>query len=120
MSSDHFCAILEGIESGLSQIKTQQRKHLMISISVEVTAKHDPTFHAIHFTRNIGRIINALKASDVNDFMFILNLPATDDDTLDEMFRNVCNLSIMNTKVIRILRKFIITNEHCKINGYRE
>eukprot|EP01083_Nonionella_stella_P259055 884811_1 len=119
-SPSHFCAILEGIESGLSQIKTQQRKHLRISISVETTAKHDPAFHAIHFTMNIGRIINALKASDVNDFMFMLNLPGTDDDALDEMFRNLCNLSIMNTKVIRILRKFIITNENCKINGYRD
>eukprot|EP01083_Nonionella_stella_P154717 498911_1 len=86
----------------------------VVYFSVEVTAKHDPTFHAIHFTRNIGRIINALKASDVNDFMFISNLPATDDDALDEMFCDVCNLWIMNTKVIRILQKFIITNENCK------
>eukprot|EP01083_Nonionella_stella_P046673 124959_1 len=119
----HFGSILDGIERGLLAIKmskTQQRKNLKIYVSAEKKGDHDPAFNAMDFTINFGRIINSLEACDINDFMFVLNIPGTNDKlALGQIFSNMCNLST-KTKVIRVHRKFIITNENCKINGYRD
>eukprot|EP01083_Nonionella_stella_P046675 124967_1 len=119
----HSRSILDGIESGLFEIKMlqkpPQRKNLKIYISFEATGKHDPRFHAIDFTMNFGRIIYSLEASNIPDFMLVLNLPGIDDDAVNEISHNVCKL-LTNTNVTTVHKKLIVTNKNCKINGYQD
>eukprot|EP01083_Nonionella_stella_P133254 405061_1 len=113
--SNIFPYILDGIECGLFKNKKQSKKQLKICIHVA-----DLEFKANDFILNVGRIVKALEASTLNDFMFIWKLhPETNDDQLSQVFKNLCELNV-HSKIFQVDNRFIVTNENCKINGYRE
>eukprot|EP01083_Nonionella_stella_P284349 967972_1 len=115
-----FCSVLEGIECGLFETKQLQRTQLKIHIIfLEWNSGHS-TAKANTFALNVGRIVNSLESSAIDDFMFIWNLSQlddVDDDLSKRIFSRLCNISV-HTKVFQHKHIFGITNPHCKINGY--
>eukprot|EP01083_Nonionella_stella_P024491 67582_1 len=73
------------------------------------------------FTLNVGRIVNSLCTSKVDQFMFIWKFECENEPnkaSLNEVFCNLCSLST-RIKVVQLGKRFIITNKNCKINGYQ-
>eukprot|EP01083_Nonionella_stella_P150956 481704_1 len=120
---DDFCSVLDGIASGLVEIKrnNQPKQQLKICFGVNNTI----FFGENDLILGVSRIVDALKASTVKDFMFIVRVYNCQNDELDDIFKNLCDLQrnvfrwdfkiISGTKI----ETFIITNDNCKINGYR-
>eukprot|EP01083_Nonionella_stella_P293463 998024_1 len=111
--SDHFYSVLDGIEIGLFKTK-KQPKHQM-KICIEITYSQ---FKGNDFVLNVGRIVNALEASSINDFMLIwksCHRVIQNDDKLNDIFKNLCQL---HTSVFLADNRLIITNDNCNISGY--
>eukprot|EP01083_Nonionella_stella_P270555 916324_1 len=113
---NHFCSVLEGVECGLLKTKRLNRTELKIHI---ICNEWNSEVKAITVALNVGRVVNSLESSAINDFMFIWELSDddVDDDLLKETFSELCNISV-HTKVLRHQDVFTITNQQCKINGF--
>eukprot|EP01083_Nonionella_stella_P092155 257881_1 len=112
-----FCAMLEGIESGLLQTKRQRRAELKITINIcGVNVSSNDSI-----TLNVGRVINTLESSDINDFMFICKFLHVLSDDVNDIFEALSNIISIHTKIIRVehCTQLIIANQNCKISGYR-
>eukprot|EP01083_Nonionella_stella_P043116 116374_1 len=114
--SSHLGSLLEGIERGLFGTKTRHRAELKISIRVR-----DGGLKPSDFTFDVARVINALEACDINDFMFIWRFKPLKKE-LDSSI--LMGLKTRHSKVFQNENSqfihFIITNHNCKINGYQD
>eukprot|EP01083_Nonionella_stella_P173004 595405_1 len=114
IASHSFCSLLEGIEHGLFKTKTQHRTQLKIRIDVP-----NDDFQPKDFTFNVARIINALEACNINDFMFIWKLPRLTDDESTALHKDLRNISMHSQAFQSQCERnstFIITNPNCTIN----
>eukprot|EP01083_Nonionella_stella_P159777 521625_1 len=111
-----FCSILAGIECGLSGIRSRDKNELKIEICLKGANKENTK----DFALNVGRVINALELSSIDDFMFILYFKGRKSDGLWQGIYNSLCIGSQHTKVMRYEHKIVITNQNCKINGYRD
>eukprot|EP01083_Nonionella_stella_P159865 521968_1 len=108
-----FMEALEGIQRGLFKIKNQHKKEMIIAIRT-----YGLQAEAINVTLNVGRLVQSLESSDINDFMFVWNFfDEVEDDEMNEIFQKLCNVCGHNVNVLRCEHKLIIANLNCKING---
>eukprot|EP01083_Nonionella_stella_P111462 326908_1 len=114
LASCYFDSLLEGIECGLLKMKKQHKKELKIEIDI-----YGSQAESKDFVLSVGRLVNSLETSAINDFMFIWNLCDVDDETLAQIYSDLSNISV-HTKVLQRQHGFVITNPNCKINGYRD
>eukprot|EP01083_Nonionella_stella_P301686 1036354_1 len=101
-------SFLDGIECGLNKTKAQQRKQFKICVEFQEFKVND-------FISNIRRVVKALDASNIRDFQFICTLSHSMSAHYWNLFRHLRNLST-HTKVIRVRKSFIISNENSKLN----
>eukprot|EP01083_Nonionella_stella_P259056 884813_1 len=111
VNHNEFGSMMKGIECGLLKIKRQRRLELKVHISIQSWSSDAKTDD---FTLYVGRLVNALESSAIDDFMFI-----GECYRMNEIFKDLCNVSL-HTQVIQRKNKFIIANSNCKINGFRD
>ena len=117
--SDKLIGILNGIEKGLIQSKKRRTRQMKIKIGM---TRFDDTEKARGVTSNIGKVIQLLEMSNIEDVMFIWDIR---DHFLidDEILMGDIVLECMKCEIYADLTNdmtIIISNKNCKINRYHE
>eukprot|EP01084_Bolivina_argentea_P282810 484191_1 len=112
-----FKSALSGIESGLFQTRKWNRKQMKIYIKI-----NKPLTDNEHKNENIlenevvAKLVHWLENSNINDFMFILELDKTDTHKISETLKNNMSSNVETILVNGLI--FVITNKNCTINGF--
>ena len=105
-------SVLNGINMGLFETKRLKRKRLKIKIDAYLE-RHDITEELL---QRIGRIISYLDSSEIEDFMFILDL-GDNGLSVEELKEHIAS----DVRIEEFEDElFLISNRNCKINGYGE
>eukprot|EP01084_Bolivina_argentea_P189932 326521_1 len=106
--------IVSYIEMGLLNSKRIIRKSL--TVSMRITGRGNTAMREIECY--IARIMNALDASNINDVMLIFHISRrlTTSNYLNKIVKHFEQTHLVVTDNSR--GRIIISNKHCKINGY--
>ena len=120
--------LLEGMEDGLFESSESQRRNLRIRVQILTTGRAPigsaPTgTDANPIVKNIRKIVHWLQVSRTTDFMFILNVPSTENDVgrRDGYYHEIAQTlgsRLPTVTVAEYSNGIIITSTDCKINGY--
>lgn len=109
-----FESVLIGIEKGLFQTKSMQRKKMKIELAILCPE----TFKFGEYALKLGNIIHWMKKADIKDFMLILHFESLSEEVDMSQILEELEAASVGIKVWSRDDLFFVTNKNCNLTYY--